>query len=613
MLAELLPEGTPSKEYLVEGARLGFSLGSTGPALVEQEGGGWRVDNYPSAELWEKSLEKHWEKEVELGRVSETDASPTASIAVLPKDPQGERIRVISDLSLRTASGAIGANATVDTATLPAIRLPSIRMIRAEAPFGPGVRAAVLDISEAYRHVPIREEGAAIRYRAGRRVFADQRLPMGHAASACIMQRLLEGIVYALCAAVPGVRVWAYIDDVLIIGDEEATHRAYLLLRLWLSRLHLYPARNKLQAPSKEVRYLGFILNVEEGRVEVDDGRRTKLERALAALHRQLDRNGATEQLARQARRLAGKLHFISGVCPHMRVFMRGLELLGSSITGKPVRGGAPVWREAWAEAAACRDSPAGPPTSTATAAAAGAGTQPSASRAAQYRRVQGRALTLRWSGAIRRILASPISERFRTPPPPETPTPWTVYSDASTQGGGICALRHPDQRAIFIRVRFPAPTVAKRIAFAELAMVGLCLRDELLPLSGERVTWALDNHASVDVLVQGWARSPDMANLLAMATEHATRGRVAPCYIFLPGEANTKADYLSRTPNVESDGEELRRRFPELREWRIEVKTVHTPSEIWRWVSPQSRRSKRRDSGLERSEQPTSVFPSSL
>lgn len=571
----ILPVSTPNRGKLIEGAREGFLLPSSGQAQVEAEG--WEVRNYSSAKMFARELEDHLRRERSLGRVEETVHPPTAALAVLRK-PSGA-IRVITDLSLRVAGQRMGANGTIGAEDLPEMRLPSSRTLVQEMSASPDHLVAAVDIREAYRHIRTRcrPGGAAIRYSVGPVTVVDRALPMGHAASAGIMQSVLEAIAYALKARFPQLEVFAYLDDVLLKGPPGVVREAYGVLVQWLLDLHLPPAWEKLQAPASSVVYLGFLIDCVASVIAVTVDRAEKLLRLLHILRRQLDKaSDVTAEMCTAARKLAGKIGFLQSVVPPIRALIRGLEVLGACAPDVPRRD-APVSKCATGD----QESHSAPPSSP------GLRVEPAdvgrRSKQQAFCLRQGRAMTLRWSHALARVLARPMQRPFpaETLPPEPGTCDYRVWSDASTSGGGI-VVEDKAGKLTWIYVAFDA-IPAKRITFAEAAMPALGFRLGLFP-RGARVHWFLDNSASVHSFAQWHARSFQLANIVAATAERVLELEAEVSWSFVPGHTNVRADALSRMPPTPTIAQ-LERAFGGGDGRQAAFRVIHMPANLTRWV----------------------------
>lgn len=569
-------------------------MGTSSAAPVA--GGDWLVENYPSADQFhEKLLEFAW-REIGLGRLSVSPVEspgPTAAVAVIPKKG-GTGIRVITDHTLRSPEGALGANAIVDRDAIPPCVLPATKEL---LPIASLECAAVTDISEAYRHLRVQvQEPAQLILNLGGLLVRDEALPMGHAASAGIQQTLLLSVLAALQYAFKSLKIKGYIDDVLLAGDEREVNEAHEVLLTWLSLLHLWPAETKIQHPGTLVTYLGFEIDLVRHIIKLTDERNEEILRDLAILRRLLRSVGDDHVLAEaleRASRLLGQLVFISMLHPPMRAFYRGIELLAAAAPCGARRKTAPVRR-----VAGFKDAIVRPPRAEHAPASMGfkAAAQqarptheetPAASpatraedRATRFRWIQGRAFTLRWSYA----LVASLSNLAAPPPDPDEEPQWIVHTDASTQAGGI-VVRHTESDQVWlIHVNFPE-IEPRRITHAEMAMVAVCLADENLPFKfapRDAIWFHLDNHASVTSLAQWHCKEMKLANILAIIAQQVSRRQVRTKFIFLPGVSNTMADRLSRV-GPDATREKLASAFSEISSERI--RSIHAPAAITRWL----------------------------
>ncbi|OXA44814.1 Protein P [Folsomia candida] len=123
---------------------------------------------------------------------------------------------------------------------------------------------AVIDLKDAYHAIPVHESCQKyLKFRWKEVLYKYRCIPFGLCLAPWLYTKLNKPVVSYLRSL--GVLLVSYLDDTLIIGRTEAECKKSLKLALDLfSRLGLVVNMEKSQLiPSKQVRFLGFILNSE--------------------------------------------------------------------------------------------------------------------------------------------------------------------------------------------------------------------------------------------------------------------------------------------------------------------------------------------------------------
>ena len=271
-------------------------------------------------------------------------------------DQGGGKWRLCHDYS-------VGTNRVVPSA---AFTLPSVwdarSCIRHDSHF------AKYDIRDGFWHVPIADDSKkrlVVRHPGTGRLMWASRLPFGYIESPRLFCALTEAVIARLRkqAAGRGIHFYVFVDDVLVIGDnEELTRQGMAMLEVEFAARGLQWAPHKKRGPCRCIEFLGLLIcNVEGLRgITITKKRRAKL---AAEIESWMALEPEEGELAADPRELAsflGKLVFVSQVVAGDRTYMQGMlnqfkGLLVDWQRGqvKPSGGG---WRELSISSAFWRD-----------------------------------------------------------------------------------------------------------------------------------------------------------------------------------------------------------------------------------------------------------------
>ena len=130
--------------------------------------------------------------------------------------------------------------------------------------------ATSIDIKSAYLHWPISDRDKPyLCFEYGGRYFQHQALPFGLSVAPREWQRAMQAVVKYMRKQ--GALIWVYLDDFLLLGytaEEVATQTAVLVKLLKDLGVQINWDKSELN-PVQTLRYLGFLLNLLEGKVEV--------------------------------------------------------------------------------------------------------------------------------------------------------------------------------------------------------------------------------------------------------------------------------------------------------------------------------------------------------
>ena len=236
-------------------------------------------------------------------------------------DQGGGKWRLCHDYS-------VGTNRVVPSA---AFSLPSVWDARSS--IRPGSHFAKYDIRDGFWHVPIADDSKkrlVVRHPGTGRLMWASRLPFGYIESPRLFCSLTEAVIGRLRkqAAGLGIHFYVFVDDVLVIGDnEELTRKGMALLEAEFAARGLQWAPHKKRGPCRCIEFLGLLLcNVEGLRgITISRKRRASL---MADIEAWLALEPHEGDLSAEPKKLAsflGKLVFVSQVVVGGRTYMQGM------------------------------------------------------------------------------------------------------------------------------------------------------------------------------------------------------------------------------------------------------------------------------------------------
>ena len=253
-------------------------------------------------------------------RLAEVLASSTISPWTIA-DQGGGKWRLCHDYS-------VGTNRVVPSA---AFTLPSVWDARAS--IRPDSHFAKYDIRDGFWHVPIADDSKkrlVVRHPGTGRLMWASRLPFGYIESPRLFCALTEAVIARLRkqAAGRGIHFYVFVDDVLVIGDdEELTRQGMAMLEVEFAARGLQWAPHKKRGPCRCIEFLGLLMcNVEGLRgITISKKRRAKL---MAEIEAWMALEPEAGELTADPRELAsflGKLVFVSQVVAGGRTYMQGM------------------------------------------------------------------------------------------------------------------------------------------------------------------------------------------------------------------------------------------------------------------------------------------------
>jgi len=217
-------------------------------------------------------------------------------------------------------------------------------------------------------HVPIADDSKkrlVVRHPGTGRLMWASRLPFGYIESPRLFCALTEAVIARLRkqAAGRGIHFYVFVDDVLVIGDDEGlTREGMSMLEAEFAARGLQWAPHKKRGPCRCIEFLGLLMcNVEGLRgITITKKRRAKL---IAEMEMWMAREPEEGELKADPRELAsflGKLVFVSQVVAGGRTYMQGMltQFKGLLVDWQrgQVRPSGGGWRELSISAAFWRD-----------------------------------------------------------------------------------------------------------------------------------------------------------------------------------------------------------------------------------------------------------------
>ena len=151
--------------------------------------------------------------------------------------------------------------------------------------FKKGMWATSIDIKSAYLHWPISaRDKPYLCFEYAGRYYQHQALPFGLSVAPREWQRAMQAVVNYMRNH--GCLIWVYLDDFLLLGysaQEVLTHTKHLLHLLGELGIQVNFEKSELN-PVQTLRYLGFLLNLLEGKVEIPTKKLTSIIKDVASL-----------------------------------------------------------------------------------------------------------------------------------------------------------------------------------------------------------------------------------------------------------------------------------------------------------------------------------------
>jgi hypothetical protein len=245
----------------------------------------------------QECVDKELERLEENGVISRVNYSPWAAPIVVVKKANGT-LRICADFST-------GLNDALQSDSYP-LPLPDDIF----ATLNGGKIFSQIDFADAYLQVEVEEDSKdLVTINTHRGLYRYNRLPFGVKSAPGIFQRIMD----TMLAGLPGAL--AYLDDVIVVGKDEAEHRANL--EAVFARIKDFGFRVRLEKCTffmDKIRYLGVIID--------KDGRRPDPKKIEA-----INRMPAPTDVA-STRSFLGLLNFYGNFVAEMRELRAPLDRL---------------------------------------------------------------------------------------------------------------------------------------------------------------------------------------------------------------------------------------------------------------------------------------------
>ena len=237
--------------------------------------------------------------------------------------------------------------------------LPSVWSVRRVIKKGSFM--AKYDVRDGFWHVPVKPAARRrllVRHPTNGRLMRAARLPFGYKRSPehfCLVTQEMADEFHRRHPNI-GAHVFVFVDDFIIIGDDEAAcRRACAAFEELLAEFHIQWAPHKRRGPTQCIEFLGLLIcNVDGMRcIGLTEGRLDRVRRELSEWRARRPQAGGGELRvdARELARMLGHLVFVSQVVPGGRPAMMSML---SSFRGMVVdwkRGRVSVGGGAWRDA----------------------------------------------------------------------------------------------------------------------------------------------------------------------------------------------------------------------------------------------------------------------
>ena len=182
-----------------------------------------------------------------------------------------DKRRVIMDLSWPKGQ-SVNSGAELDRylGTQFVLTYPSVDNITDQVlQLGRGCHIFKVDISRAFRHVPIDPGDLDLLGLHWGQYYINFSLPFGLKHGSSIFQRLSDAVRYIMKQE--GHQIWNYIDDFLCVALPSKIQHSFARLQNLLQELGLTISQRKLVAPSTKVVCLGILVNTEDCSVSIPE------------------------------------------------------------------------------------------------------------------------------------------------------------------------------------------------------------------------------------------------------------------------------------------------------------------------------------------------------
>ena len=195
---------------------------------------------------------------------------------------------------------------------------------------GKGSQIFKVDISRAFRHVPIDPGDLDLLGLYWESYFLDFSLPFGFKHGSSIFQRISDAVRYIMSQE--GHSVWNYIDDFLCISVPSKIEKTYTRLQELLAELGLSVSDKKLVPPSTRVTCLGIVIDTTEFTMSIPT---EKLQAVKDLCSQWCFKQKCTK---RELQSLLGSLLYVAKCVKYARFFLnRMLQLLRQNVNARSI------------------------------------------------------------------------------------------------------------------------------------------------------------------------------------------------------------------------------------------------------------------------------------
>ena len=234
-----------------------------------------------------------------------------------------DKHRVIIDLSW-TKGQSVNSGGELDRylGTEFVLTYPSIDNITNQVlQLGKGCQIFKVDISRAFRHVPIDPGDLDLLGLYWDHYYIDFSLPFGLKHGYSILQHLSDAVRYIMKQE--GHQIWNYIDDFLCVALPSKIQHSYVQLQSLLNELGLTVSEKKLVPPNTKVVCLGILVNTEDCFISIPQDKLSVIKQLC------LQWSTKTSCCKKELQSLLGSLLYVAKWIKYARFFLnRMLTLL---------------------------------------------------------------------------------------------------------------------------------------------------------------------------------------------------------------------------------------------------------------------------------------------
>ena len=279
------------RDYLLTGIREGFRIGFSSDQPLRSAS-----RNMQSALENPEPVEAYIQNELTEGRIAgpfSLEAARGTHISrfgVIPKRHQPKKWRLILDLSHPTGE-SVNDGVAKELSTLQYASVDDAARIISH--MGPGTLLAKIDITHAYRNVPVHpDDRHLLGMQWGGRVYVDMALPFGLRSAPKIFTAISDALEWILTQHGMS-NCLHYLDDFLTMGaagSSECEDNLALLLRL-CKLLGIPVAAHKVEGPIAVITFLGIELDTNQMIMRLPDEKLQRLKtRILEWLKKKAER-----------------------------------------------------------------------------------------------------------------------------------------------------------------------------------------------------------------------------------------------------------------------------------------------------------------------------------